>query len=135
VIPPGVGGVAYYRRMTATAAPPTPSGVYWAKFPVSAKLPGSNTPVHKLSAMLADTGLYLYRQVPVNRGADGKVFFYAPVNYAGLPQPGPTIKNGYVVPLADGDAVWLTGGGGCGCGNPLKRWAPQWAAIQLSWPA
>lgn len=121
--------------MTATAAPPTPTGVYAEFFPVSAKLPGSEIPIHKLRAMLTDTGLYLYRQAPVNRGSDGTVFFYSAVNYAGLIRPAASIRNGYVVPLADGTAVWLTGSGACGCGNALKSWQPGWASVRLPWPS
>lgn len=119
--------------MTAPAAPPVPTGAYRQYFPASVKV-GDDPLITKARVILADTGLYVYTKVPVQRGADTEATFYAEANYAAAARPAGRVSNGYVLPLTDGRAAWITSSGGCGCSSMLKRWAPQWAAKSLPWP-
>lgn len=120
--------------MTDVAAPPTPSGAYRQFYPASVKIDGEKL-ITKARVVLADTGLYVYLQAPIDRGYDGSPVFVAQANYAAAAKPAVRVPNGYYLPLVDGRTATITTSGGCGCGNPLKRWMPTWSNNSLPWPA
>lgn len=114
--------------MTTTV---TPTQVYAAFYPTAVTLPDKSV-WYRCKVYLTDVGVVVYRQAPTP-GHDAVPALVAALNYAGLARPVGEIATGYYLPTADGLVV-LTGGGGCGCGNPLKGWQPEWASSLSPWP-
>ena len=114
-------------------APPTPTGVYRQWFPASIKL-DDRPLITNARVILADTGLFVYKQAPVQMGTDGEPVIAAAANYAAGPAPAARVPNGYYLQLADGSMAVITSSGNCGCGSKLKRWMPNWAVHSLPWP-
>jgi len=122
--------------MTATA-----SGVTWTMYPVGVTLP-DKTALTRVKAYATPEGLFLYRAVPARVGPDGPEVhgdepdWFSPINYALTRRPPAqySMRNGWDV-YTDAGLVVVTAEGGCGCGWPLRRWAPSFARKRLRWPA
>jgi hypothetical protein len=117
--------------MTTTL--PVPAGVYATFYPTSVVLP-DRTVWHRCKAYATDQGLFIYRAAPTGPG-DPEPAFWAEVNMAATRRPMGQASTGWWVTLETGEVLTITGGGGCGCGNPLKGWHPSWAGRLLEWPA
>lgn len=118
--------------MTETAAP-TPTGAYASLYPASVVLP-DKTVWHRCKVFLTPQGLIVYRAAPIRQGAEVAPDFTSAVNYAATPRLTNDARMGYYVSTAAGQ-VTITGGGGCGCGNRLRYWVPEWAREVLPWPS
>lgn len=108
------------------------TAVHHALYPASVVLPGGVT--HTRTKVFATPeGLAVYYARP----ADGVTpDWFSPINYAATDRPraGYAAKLGWEVLTAAG-LVIVTAEGGCGCGWPLKHWAPAFARKRLRWPA
>lgn len=117
--PPATGG---------TGSWPTPITYRWSWWPAMVTLPnGTVYPQAKVYATLE--GLYVYAAV-------GEPTYYTPINYDKTrPPPASYPANQKTVRIwtPNDEQVTIQPLQGCGCGNPLKSWRPEWAYRVEAW--
>lgn len=114
---------------------PTPTGSLHTWFPATVETP-DGVMIRRARVYITPDGLYAYTSVP----ADGvKPNHWWPVNWAATAQPRRTTAtemNGYPITTDNGVVRIHTGGQGCGCSHPLKRWTPEFAGNTINeWPS
>jgi hypothetical protein len=114
---------------------PTPTAALHTWFPVTVEKP-DGTLIRRARVYVTPEGLYVYTRKP----ADGVTpNHWWPLNWAATAQPKRTqasSMNGHQFKTTEGGTVTVhTNGEGCGCSNPLKKWAPEYAGTTLNeWP-
>jgi hypothetical protein len=103
-----------------------PIVVYKGFWPASVLLPDRKV-WHRCRAYITDQGLAIFQ-----RPAEVPAFF-SPLDWVSTPEPHVQRQVGIDVHTTAGLVV-ITLVGGCGCGNPLKRWRPRWAGTVAAWP-
>lgn len=114
---------------------PAPTGVLHTWFPATLETP-DGTLIRRARVYVTPEGLYAFTRVP----ADGVTpNHYWPVNWGATGQPKQstaTQMNGHVITTDAGTVTIHTSGQGCGCSNPLKKWAPEFSRTTFrSWPS
>lgn len=120
------------RPMQETAEVVTPTGVYDSFYPASVLMPDREV-WRRCKVFLTPQGVLIYRSAPVKPTEPIEPDFTSPINFAEARRPLNDARMGYYLPTAAG-LLTITGGGGCGCGNRLKYWVPEWANDVLPWP-
>jgi hypothetical protein len=108
-----------------------PTTVYHTWWPATVLLPGEPQTIwHTCRVYATDAGLIVYRRRP----DDGQPDWSSPIDFIKTRQP----INGLPGYAADvftaAGLVVVTQTGGCGCGNALKRWRPEFSRSVTSWP-
>lgn len=114
---------------------PPPTGVLHAWFPAVVERP-EGEPIRRARVYITPEGLYVYTRVP----SDGVTpNHYWHINWGATAQPKRTTAtqmNGHVITTDVGAVTVHTGGQGCGCSHPLKKWTPEFTRTTFaSWPS
>jgi hypothetical protein len=114
---------------------PSPTAVLHTWFPATVQKPDGSL-IRRARVYITPEGLYVYTRPAEDTAAPNQ---YWPVNWAATAQPKrstATDMNGYRITTTSGIVTVHTGGQGCGCSNPLKKWVPEFAGTTLrSWPS
>lgn len=111
--------------MTELTAEPTAMKAVW--FPATVILPDTTEQLRVCKVYATDAGLVVYQRTD----AGITEVFRSPIDYDRTAKPRHP-RNGFEVYTDDG-TVRVTANGGCGCGNPLKRWSPDFARKAVRW--
>lgn len=115
------------------AEAPTPSGHHAKWFPAMVDVPGLDR-MPRARAYATPDGLYLWTRKP-REGEQPDVWLPILWELTGpLPKGAQARIQGVYLATEQG-LVHITPSGGCGCGSPLRQWAPSWASTSLAgWP-
>jgi hypothetical protein len=109
--------------------PPIPTVYRWSWWPAMVRLPdGTTYPQVKVYA--TSEGLYVYT-TPASTPA-----YYTPVDYDKTRPPSssyPANQKTVRIWTPTDEQITIQPLQGCGCGNPLKQWRPEWAYRVEAW--
>jgi hypothetical protein len=115
----------------------SPTVTYHGWWPATVLLPRTADPQtiwHTCRVYATDAGLVVFRARPASPGAAEIPDWSSPIDYSRTMRPINGLP-GYAhdVHTEDGLVV-VTQTGGCGCGNRLARWRPEFSHRVASWP-
>jgi hypothetical protein len=114
-----------------------PSVVYHSWWPATVLLPRKEGErrqemLHTCRVYATDAGLFVYG---VQRRAGVQLLFSSPIDYSTTFKPVNGLP-GYAHDVhTEAGLIVVTQTGGCGCGNPVKGYKPQFASRVAAWPA
>jgi hypothetical protein len=107
-------------------------------WPASVVLPDRTTVLHRCKVYATNVGLVIYNQVPSGQSEEWGALtpdWFAPIDFLATPVPSAGQLPGQSFNITtDQGLVTITYTGGCGCGNPLKRWRPEFSSRIAAWP-
>jgi hypothetical protein len=112
-----------------------PQVTYHSWWPASVLLPrveGERQQIlHTCRAFATDAGLFVYRIRP----ADGITpDWFSPIDYRLTVKPINGLPGYAADVFTEAGLVVVTQTGGCGCGNPVKGWRPEFSKVVAAWP-
>jgi hypothetical protein len=113
--------------MPTEIAVPSPTAVRASWWPAAIRIPGEEQPRTSRRIYATPEGLYVFAR------PGGEPDWWSPLlPDQDRPATNWTARNGVYLMTAAGQ-VTITLEGGCGCGNPLKRWTPDFAGQSVPW--
>lgn len=111
-----------------TATPPVPTAYRWSWWPAMVTLP-SGTVFPQVKVYATAEGLYVYNRT-------GDPAYWSPIDYEKTRPPAstyPASEKLVRIWTPDEELILIQPLQGCGCGNPLKNWRPDWAYRNEAW--
>lgn len=127
---------AILRNLFRIPIPTAVVGERW--FPAFVRWPEEDMPLAACKVYITPQGIYVYQRPPTEPetlASGARPDRYAPVLFeeTGKPPIATVARNaGFRIQTPIGPVI-VQPTGGCGCGNRLKHWSPDWARNVLSW--